>query len=100
MNPVEFLGKALRTASQAIGFLGTKQANERKQLISDLQAICSKCETAYGIVIEKLLPVKNAFHNRTKLASALRTFAADASIRSAFKPEHLCGEVDQLLQKM
>ena len=34
------------------------------------------------------------------MADAMRMFAADYETRKAFKPEHLCGEVDQLLQRL
>ena len=76
------------------------QGTERSQLIADLQAICSRCEDAYTAVIKQLRPVKDSYGDREALASALRTFAADNQTRSAFKPEHLCGEVDQLLQRL
>ena len=100
MNPVRFLGDALRTSTRSITFLWRTQGAERSQLIADLQAICSRCDDAYAAVIKKLRPVKNSYTDREALADALRTFAADDQTRSAFKPEHLCGEVDQLLQRL
>lgn len=100
MNPVRFLGDALRTATRSIAYLWRTQGTERSQLIADLQAICSRCEDAYTAVIKQLRPVKDSYGDREALASALRTFAADSQTRSAFKPEHLCGEVDQLLQRL
>ena len=100
MNPVRFLGEALRTASRSIGFLWRTQGNERRDLISQLQAICSKCDDAYFAVLEKLSPIKQAYGDRKAMADAMRVFAADSETRKAFKPEHLCGEVDQLLQRL
>jgi hypothetical protein len=46
------------------------------------------------------MPIKNAFANPPALAAELRAFAADATSRANFKPEHLCGEVDQLLIRL
>lgn len=100
MNPVRFLGDALRTATRSIAYLWRTQGAERSQLISDLQAICSRCEDAYAAVLKQLRPVKNSYGDRKALANALRAFAADDKTRGAFKPEHLCGEVDQLLQRL
>ena len=50
MNPVRFLGEAIRTASRSIAFLWGKQGAERTQLVADLQAICSRCDDAYAAV--------------------------------------------------
>lgn len=100
MNPVRFLGEALRTASRTVSFLWNTQGAQRSQLITDLQAVSSRCEDAYATVLKQLLQVKNSYGNRELLANALRTFAADDETRSAFKPDHLCKEVDQLLQRL
>jgi hypothetical protein len=100
MNPVRFLGDALRTATGSVAYLWRTQGTERRQLIADLQAICSRCEDAYAAVLKQLQPVKNSYGNRKALVKAMRMFAADDKTRSAFKPEHLCGEVDQLLQRL
>lgn len=100
MNPVRFLGDALRTAVKALTFLWRTQDAERSQLIKDIHDICSRCEDAYGAVINRLPPIKDSYGNREALAKALRAFASDSETRSAFKPEHLCGEVDQILQRL
>ena len=100
MNPVRFLGDALRTATRSVAFLWRTQGAERSQLITDLQDICSRCEDAYGAVIKQLQPVKDSFGEPETLANALGVFAADDQTRKAFKPEHLCGEVDQILQRL
>jgi hypothetical protein len=73
------------------------QGGTRKKLVADLQGICSNCENAYTAVLVRLVPVKNAFTNHASLATELRNFAADAKIRSQFKPYHLCGQIDHLL---
>ena len=100
MNPVRFLGDALQTAGKAIGFLWRQQGAERSQLIADMQAICSRCDDAYTAVLAALRPVKDSFQDRDALARSLLAFSADGGTRSAFKPEHLCGEVDQILQRL
>lgn len=100
MNPVRFLGDALRTATKSVAFLCRTQGAERQQLISDLQKICSRCEDAYVAVLSALSVVKNAYGDQPKLVSALRSFASNSETRVAFKPEHLCGEVDQILQRL
>jgi hypothetical protein len=43
---------------------------------------------------------KNAFFDKSKLASELRSFGADAEPRSKFKLERLCGQVDELLIRL
>jgi hypothetical protein len=51
-------------------------------------------------VLLRLVPVKNAFGDPDRLAVELRALAADTDTRDAFKPEHLCGEVDVLLSRI
>jgi hypothetical protein len=46
------------------------------------------------------VPIKNAFADPTALATELRAFAADGTTRANFKPDHLCGQVDQLLIRL
>jgi hypothetical protein len=46
------------------------------------------------------VPIKNAFADPTALATELRAFAADSTTRANFKPDHLCGQVDQLLIRL
>jgi hypothetical protein len=40
---------------------------------------------------------KAAYQSAPSLAKELRAFAADTETRDAFKPEHLCGEIDHLI---
>lgn len=100
MNAVTFLGDALRRSAKTIEFLAIGQAKERRRIVDDLQAICSRCDDAYATLLKRLKPVKKAYGDRKALADALRDFATDESARSAFKPEYLCAEVDQLLQRL
>ncbi|MDM0109915.1 hypothetical protein QTH97_33745 [Variovorax sp. J22R24] len=100
MNPLRFLADALGTAARAIPFLRRTQGEERSKLVADLQAICSRCEDAYAKVLEGLAPIKESYGNRQNLARDLRAFAADRQTREAFKPTHLCAEVDQFMQRL
>jgi len=100
MNPVRILGEALRTAWRAIRTMAGAQNRTRSEIVGQLQAVCDRCDTAYATVLERLLPVKQSLGKLGDLASELRAFAADGQTRSAFKPQHLCGEVDQLLQRL
>ena len=76
------------------------QENARKGLVADLQTICSNCDAAYGAVLARLVPVKNAFRDPQTLSTELRALAADTTTRDQFKPEHLCHQVDQLLVRL
>jgi hypothetical protein len=46
------------------------------------------------------VPVKDKFSDTVSLATELRAFAADMTTRQKFKPQHLCGQVDQLLTRL
>ena len=90
----------VRACARLIRSLPGIQSNARKRLVTELQGICSKCEDAYSALIARLLPIKAAYGDAKKLAEALRQFGADTKTRAAFKPEHLCGEIDHLLQEL
>ena len=100
MDVLELLKRALNTCASVIKLGAGMQEKTRKELASELQQVCVKCEAAYDTVLSRLKPVKDAFHNPTALATALRDFAADAQTRKAFKPEHLCGEIDNLVMRL
>ena len=76
------------------------QARKRSELVVDLQTICGRCQDSYAAVLKRLVPIKNAFGDERRLIKELRSFAADTETRAAFKPEHLCGEIDSLLTKL
>ncbi len=97
MLVVDLLKQALSACADVIKWGAGIQESTRKSLVSDLQDICTNCDDAYDAVIARLVPVKNAFADPNLLAHELRSFAADASTRSKFKPEHLCHRVDDLL---
>jgi len=90
----------VRACTRLIRCLPGIQADARKRLVSELQGICSKCEDAYSALIVRLLPIKTAYGDAKTLAQELRLFGADNKTRAAFKPEHLCGEIDHLLQEL
>jgi hypothetical protein len=96
MQVLSIIRSVIRECVKVITFGAKIQGDTRAQLIASLQEICDNCETAYSKVRSKLLPVKNA-PDAKQLATALRTLAADAETRDAFKPEHICGKIDNLL---
>lgn len=100
MDVLELLKRALKTCASVIKLGAGIQEKVRKELTNDLQQICLKCEEAYGTVLKRLSPVKDAFQDPTNLAKELRDFAADTATRNAFKPEHLCGEIDHLIVRL
>lgn len=100
MGVLDWLKRALKSCAQVVKFGAGIQEPARRQLVRDLQSICKKCDRAYETVLKRLSPVKNAFKNPQKLATELRRFATDKKTRSAFKPEHLCGEVDHVLTRL
>lgn len=100
MDILELLKRAVKTSASVIEFGAGIQEPARKALADDLQRICSNCEKAYSVVLERLVPVKNTMPDAEALSKELRAFAADSGTRDAFKPEHLCGEVDHLLVRL
>jgi hypothetical protein len=97
MRVLDLLTGALKTSARVVKLGAGLQEKTRKQLVTDLNRICGKCQTAFDTVLVRLKPVKNSARNSKRLAIALRQFAADSATRKAFKPEHLCGEVDSIL---
>jgi hypothetical protein len=100
MQVFEALKQAIRICASILKLGAGIQEPVRKKLAEDLQGICSRCEAAYDAVLSRLVPVKNAYSDPATLAKELRDFAADASTRAAFKPVHLCGQVDDLLLRL
>ena len=100
MEVLELLKRALKTCASVIKFGAGIQEDSRKRLVEDLQRICLNCERAYETVLKRLGPIKDAFQDPDALAVELREFAQDAQTRDAFKPEHLCGEVDHLVVRL
>ncbi len=100
MQVLEALKQAIRTCADVVKWGAGIQEPARKSLAADLQTICGNCDAAYDAVLTRLVPVKNAFSDSAALAAELRALAADATTRSKFKPEHLCGQVDQLLVRL
>ena len=100
MELVKYLERVVDVCSRVIRFGAGIQAQAQAELRNDLQAICTKVDDAYKQTLKMLRPVKDNYADQAKLASALRDFATDPTTRDAFKPEHLCGEVDMLLQKL
>src|SRR5262245_35129574 len=100
MQVFEALKQAVKACADVIKWGAGIQEPARKGLVTDLQAICSNCEAAYDAVLARLVPIKNAFADPNTLAAELRAFAADTATRAKFKPDHLCGQVDQLLVRL
>ncbi len=100
MEVLNALKQAVKTCADVVKFGAGIQEPTRKSLIADLQTICTNCEAAYDAVLIRLVPIKNAFSDPTTLAAELRVFAADAVARANFKPDQLCGQVDQLLTQL
>jgi hypothetical protein len=100
MEVLNALKQAVKACADIVKWGSGLQENTRKALVADLQAICGNCEAAYDAVLKRLIPVKDSFVDPQRLAVELRTFAADATTRGRFKPEHHCGQVDQLLARL
>jgi hypothetical protein len=97
MDVLDLLSRAVRTCAPILKFGAGIQTRERERLIAEFKEICDSCEEAHSIVIKRLRPIKDAFSDTAKLAKELRDFAADSKTRTAFKPDHLCGQIDNLL---
>ena len=100
MQVFEALKQAVKACADVVKWGAGIQEPTRKDLAADLQSICTNCDVAYDAVLSRLVPIKNVFADPTTLAAELRAFAADATTRANFKPEHLCGQVDQLLIRL
>lgn len=97
MNVFKILKDAVEACVDVIKFGSAIQNQAQLRLINDLQMVCSKVESAYSTVLSRLKIVKQNYNDAKELAFALQDFAADAETRNAFKPDHLCGEIDSLL---
>ncbi|SAK93471.1 hypothetical protein AWB75_06679 [Caballeronia catudaia] len=100
MQVLEALKQAVKACADVVKWGAGIQEPARKALAKDLKAICMKCDAAYEAVLARLVPVKEAFSKPMDLAAELRAFAADGTTRANFKPEQLCGEVDELLIRL
>ena len=100
MEVLNVLRQAVKACADVVAWGAGLQEGARKGLVAELQGICANCDAAYDVVLARLVPVKSVFGDPQKLATELRAFAADASTRAQFKPEHLCGQVDRLLVRL
>jgi hypothetical protein len=100
MEVLQYLRNFVSESSRVIKFGAGLQNPTRKELVDQLQAICSRCESAYSSILAKLRPVKDSYNDREHLARALRDFANDPQTRDSFKPDQLCGEADHLLDRL
>ncbi|ALL71000.1 hypothetical protein K788_0002171 (plasmid) [Paraburkholderia caribensis MBA4] len=100
MQVLEALKQAIKVCADVVKWGAGVQEPTRKALANDLQAICANCDAAYDAVLIRLVPIKNAFSDPVKLAVELRAFSADSATRASFKPDHLCGQVDELLIRL
>jgi hypothetical protein len=90
----------IKTGVRIVKNLITAQSRARTRLLSELTAVCEKCEDAYSSLLTRLKPIRSTFRNPNKLAIELRSLASDANARRKFKPEHLCSEIDKLLMDL
>jgi hypothetical protein len=100
MEVLNTMQQALKTAARVIKWGAGLQESTRKTLVTELQTICGNCESAYDAMLTRLVPVKNAYSDPLKLAAELRALQVDQTVRRQFKPEFLCGQVDQLLAQL
>jgi hypothetical protein len=100
MDILDLLTKAIRACARIVSFGAGIQSRSRKALVEALQNICSDAIDAYSAVLKRLQPVKDSFTSPKALADEIEAFRADEVTRSAFKPDHLCGRVDQLLMDL
>src|SRR5580704_15051571 len=97
MDVLDVLTSVVRTCTRVIKVGADIQESARKRLVDDLQETCSAAEDSFGEVLKRLLPIKKASGDPKALALELHAFRADQATRAVFKPDHLCGRVDQLL---
>jgi hypothetical protein len=100
MEILALLRRAITACGKVLKFGAAIQEPKRKELTRKLQKVCLNCEKAYGTVLKRLAPVKDAFQDPADLAKQLRKFAADTKTRDQFKPEHLCSEVSHILVEL
>ena len=100
MDVLELLKRALNACARVVKVGAGIQEEVRKDLVEDLQRICFNCEQALDTVLSRLRPIKDSYLSAPSLAKELRDFAADAETRDAFKPEHLCGDIDRLIVRL
>src|SRR5687767_10500552 len=87
----------IKTGVRVVKNLITIQSRARTRLLSELTAVCEKCDDAYSSLLTRLKPIRSTFNNPDKLVIELRSLASDGTARRKFKPERLCSEIDKLL---
>jgi hypothetical protein len=100
MEVLELLKRALNACARVVKVGAGIQEGVRKDLVEDLQRICLNCEKALDTVLARLRPIKDSYQSTPNLTKELRAFAADTETRNAFKPEHLCGDIDRLIVRL
>lgn len=100
MLVLSVLNDFFNQCSRLLKTAGGLQNPTRTALITDLQGICDRCESAYGKLITQLAPIKSAYYDRAQLVSAIRGFVQNAEVRNNFKPRELCHEALLLLDRL
>lgn len=100
MQVLRILRSVIDDCARVISFGAKFQEPTRKQFVSDLRGICSRCDDTYSELLKRLGPIKATLQKPDELAAAIRSFAVDTEVRKLFKPERLCGEIDVLLTRM
>jgi hypothetical protein len=95
-----FLRKLLSECGRILKLVSGLQNPLRKELVEKLQGVCSRCDDSYAFVLARLGPVRKTGGPPARLARALRDFAGDKEIRARFKPEHLCGGAEHILDQL
>ena len=100
MQVFEALKQAVKACADVVKWGAGIQEPARKGLAADLQAICTNCDAAYDAVLTRLVPIKNAFADPTALAFPLTMCEKLVLLCANCNPDHLCGQVDQLLIRL
>ncbi len=97
MDVLDIVTNIIRYCGRVVKLGADIQEPARGRFVSDLQGMCSNAEDSYGQVLKRLLPVRSSSNDPARFAIELHSFRADIETRNAFKPEHLCGRIDQIL---
>ena len=100
VNPLAFLRRALSLCKSIISRGCNIQEPVRKQLARDLQSVCSNCISAHSEFVTQISTVTCVLDDPFQLADKAEAFATNRKLRTAFKPDRLCGVVVNLLVRI
>lgn len=99
-DPLSFLRTIFKTSRAVILAGRGLQEPTRTALARDLQRVCARCRGAYERFLKQLAPLKASYSQPAALVKEVQKLASQPEYRQTFKPDKLCGDIDNLLTRL